>query len=214
MRGADELLKLENTEYSEAGATRFSDDFDFRTYVAGLKSSAGLDEAIRYWAALDPEAVAKALREKIGADNNYWGGVYAKAYQARAAMAGEAEAARWIWPVLEELSAREKRDVYPGIILDEPALNLALFQTIPDEAARVDFLSCALPGSGYLRDETLDLLKELKSEALRVQTIERWLEKQGKYPPETLRQGLEKLVDHAGLSPASRDALRAKIPNP
>ena len=214
MRGADELLKLENTEYSESGATHFADDFDFRTYVAGAKSMAGLDEAIRYWAALDPDAVAKALREKIGVRNGYWRGVYAKAYQARASMAGEAEAARWIWPVLGELSAREKIEVYPGVLSDDTASNLALFQTIPDDAARVDFLSCALPGSGYVNDEALDLSKELKSEALRVETMERWLENHEKYPPASLRQSLEKLVDHAGLSPASRDALRAKIPDP
>lgn len=211
-RSADEALKIEQAGNTHSVAYRFADDFDFSAYLANTKSEFGIDQAMRYWAAKDPDAVAKALGSKLGVNGATWHTLFSKAYQGRAAMVGETEAARWIWPVLRDLTPGEKAKVYPEMLQGETELNLALWEAASDDMERAELLS--LSPNGNRDGSVADWLNRLGSEELRSKTIARWIERQRALPSPARSQSLGRIIEKTALSDSNKEQLRERLAEP
>mgnify|MGYP006870082163 CR=1 FL=1 len=209
-RGVDELLKMEKAEGSIIGAPEFAEDFDFGKYVAETESVPGFLRAIRYWAALNPDGVEKALREKVGPRNADHHNAYVEAYQGRVAMVGETEAARWIWPVLRDLPTVERMVVYPAMLSGYSESNLALWNVMPDEREKAELVFRMF--RGVLDDRSLEWLNRLGSEGSRAETIGRWIDARRGSGADADWQGVERMIEGADLSDAEKSRLRAKLP--
>ncbi len=212
MRGADETLKMEQAESTGYIAYRFPPDFEFATYIANTTSLRGMEDGVRYWSAKDPDEVEKALREGLRGKTGEVNRIFSQAYQGRAAMVGETEAARWIWPVLRALPPGEKAEVYPWMLWGETELNRAIWEEASDDAERAELLSLS-PGP---RDdgEAAKWLNQLGSEELKADTIARWIEKLRAQPSPSRRELLERIIGEANLSKSRRDQFRAKLVEP
>lgn len=213
IRGADETLKMEQAESTGYIAYRFPPDFDFATYIANTTSLRGMEDGVRYWSAKDPDTVEKALREGLRGKTGEVNRMFSQAYQGRAAMVGETEAARWIWPVLRALPPGEKADVYPWMLWGETELNRAIWEEASNDAERAELLSISPIGP---RDDgkAAEWLNQLGSEELRADTIDRWIEKQRAQPSLSRRELLERIIGEANLSESRKDLFRAKLVGP
>lgn len=212
MRGADEALKMELTEKTGYIAYRFPPDFNFATYIANTTSLRGMEDGVRYWSAKDPDAVEKALREGLRGKTGEVNRIFSQAYQGRAAMVGETEAARWIWPVLRALPPEEKAKVYPSMLWGETELNHAIWEEASDDVERADLLSLS-PGP---RDDgkAAKWLNQLGSEELRADTIARWIEKQRAQPLPSRSELLERIIGEANLSESRKEQFRTRLVAP
>lgn len=179
-RGAGELLELEKSGFSDSLVTRYADDFDFRTYLTNTTSTRGREQAVRCWAAKDPDAVERMLSDRPGEVRADMGRLLKQAYQGRSAMVGETEAARWIWPILRALSPGERALVYPQIWRGESELDLGLWDAAADDSERAELLS----SSPHVADDgRVDRwLDRIDSEELRAKTMERWSKKRRALP--------------------------------
>lgn len=211
-RSAIELLALEKAGYTDSRTLDYADDFDFHAYLANTTSHFDLVSAIRYWSAKDPDAVEKALLDGLRGRGDGEYTIFSEAYQGRAAMAGETEAARWIWPVLRKLTSAESAKVYPRMWSTDADRNLALWENASDDSERAALLSFSF--HDFQNEAAVEWLNRLGSEQLRADTIARWIENQRVSHSSVQQENLEWIMGETGLSEPIKDRLRAELIEP
>lgn len=220
MRGAAEMLAAE--KFTGGGGSYlegYAGDFDFRTYLAATSSRSGFDNALCYWSALDPVAAGKALRERTAAQPFDRSEVFATAFEGSAAVAGDAEAARWIGGILADVPAAWRDSAIQDLAQRRDLTSsrvMALTEHLPTDQDRVNF-GVFLVGRGSRTrgpDYPLVGLEALKSEPLQVAALSTWLARpagpMGQRNDQ--RELLERLMESLALPATKREALRDMIP--
>ncbi|MEO7099287.1 MAG: hypothetical protein ABI162_07985 [Luteolibacter sp.] len=217
MRGAADLLAVEklfgpSLPWDIGG---FAEGFDFHSYLTKTESMYGLKDGFRYWAALDPDAAGKLLREEPGKANGFWYEAFGAAFRGRAEVAGDAEAAHWMGGVLMNLSEKSRDqavfEMLCGNALEDRAVN-ALIAALPTDRDRITLVS------GFLvlnreEESALRSLTALNSETLQSQALSTWLQSRPAKIRGQLKDSLETKMEKLNFPPARRDELRALIPS-
>lgn len=214
MRSAGDLLAVE-TLFSGSVTSElqgFAGGFDFRTYLKATQSGGGGEKAYRYWAAQDPDAAARALREGLGA-NPYHRAVnfLRPAMEGRAEVTNDAEAAEWICGIVAGFTGQARAEAVGGLVGRDASStqSLVLMEHLPSDDDRVNFAAAGL--RGLSTESATPLLKALPSQALQVEALGRWA--QG--PNSALRDfgagKLDEMMERLELPDDQRELLRSKL---
>lgn len=219
LRGPAELLETQKLWDGNGFETipAFAPDFDFAGFFAKVDQSRLPAVPLAAWVGRDPEAAAAAIARGLR-EGQEWDNLLGKALQSRALMAGEAEAARWVIPLLNAASGENRESAFARVAGDNisSARAEALMAALTDDRDRV------LLALGSMRQDnsggrySMRVLQALPSEELQVQALSQALSGKGRRPFLGSRQGsldyLEKTALKLGLSEASRQRLLAAIP--
>ena len=218
LRGAADLLEAQKLwdssglEYIPA----FAPDFDFAEFYAKVDQSRLPITPLVAWVGRDPEAAAAAIAQGLK-NGQGWESALGKVVESRALMAGEAEAARWVAPLIQAASGHTRDMALSSLAQDtSSARAAALIPALPEDRDRIQLVLGAIRGDFNGGTTSVRVLQALPSEELQVQALTEALSGRDQRSWLRTRQGrldyLDKIAPKLGLSAAAKQRLLAAIP--
>lgn len=219
LRGAGALLEVQKIWDSSGmdSIPAFAADFDFAGYFAKVDQSHISALPLVAWVGRDPEAAAAAIARGLQT-GPWWDHVLGRALESRAQMAGEAEAARWVVPLLNAGSGETRESAFRQVTANNisSVRAQALMNALGDDHDRVLLAQSSMRMDNSGGRYSLRVLQALPSEELKVQALSQALSGKGPRSFAGTRQGalayLEKFAPKLGLSEASRQRVLAALP--